>query len=103
MITASINGIPGFGFAKVVTQEDGTSLRTGLLELPTDCIQLESLTEKPMVYSGPVWVGGLWREEAFPIAVTPIGVARGVFALVAFVESVDASPVASKAAAQVAA
>ena len=103
MITASINGIPGFGFAEVVTQEDGTSLRTGLIELPTDCIQLESFTETPMVYSGPVWAAGLWRKETFPIAVTPIGVSRGVFAFVAFVESVDASPVASKPATRVAA
>jgi hypothetical protein len=73
MIIASINEIPGFGFAEMVQSDDGRTHRAGTLEIaPINTPRLQRVLERgePLVYSGPVWVDDHWATESFHVTLS---------------------------------
>jgi hypothetical protein len=89
LIIASINEIPGFGFAEALPNDNGRQQRVGILELaPANALRLQrvmSLGEQ-LVYSGPVWVDDHWSAESFPISLSDDRNARELLTRVEFTE-----------------
>src|SRR5437763_15073168 len=73
MIVASINGVPGQGFAEVVEESDTEyPYRAGLLKMAfANAARIQDLLDRNarLTYSGPVFANGRWCAEAFPILV----------------------------------
>jgi len=76
MIVASINGVPGQGFAEVVEESDTEyPYRAGLLKMALDnAARIQDLLDRSaqLTYSGPVFANGKWYAEAFPILITKL-------------------------------
>jgi hypothetical protein len=76
MIVASINGVPGQGFAEVVEESDTEyPYRAGLLKMALDnAARIQDLLDRSarLMYSGPVFANGRWCAEAFPVLVTKV-------------------------------
>jgi hypothetical protein len=70
MIIASIGGTTAIGFAEAVETHDGRIERRGMVKLaaPPSAEFLAMLDRgSALVYSGPVWAGGHWRTDTFPV------------------------------------
>jgi hypothetical protein len=70
MIVATLNGAHALGFAEAAEQRDGSVHRRGRLQLHVnDFVQLDALIDsaEPMIYAGPVWINGTWRNESFQV------------------------------------
>jgi hypothetical protein len=89
LIIASINEIPGFGFAEALRAENGRTQRVGILELaPANAMRLQRAMSlgQQLVYSGPVWVDDHWSAESFPISLSDERNARDLLTRVEFTE-----------------
>lgn len=94
IITASINGTPGLGFAEVIERDDGRADRTGMLKLtPTNAQRLQAMLDRneALVYSGPVFADGRWWSQTFSIVATNVVIAPGEPAVVHIAEKADDS------------
>jgi hypothetical protein len=90
MVIASINGVPGQGFAEVVEKSEGCEHRAGLLKMAfPNAARIQDLLDRSarLTYRGPVFVNGRWCAEAFPILVTGFVAEEGVSATIHIAQS----------------
>ena len=86
MVFASINGIPGVGFAELASQD--ASEHHGKIRLTAaNAHRLRRLIDEraALVYYGPVWVEQRWQLRSFQLGVADIQTVREGFFTVQFV------------------
>jgi hypothetical protein len=92
MIVASINEMPGFGFAEALRGDDGRTQRVGVMEVASgNALRLLRLMKRgeSLVYSGPVWVDDHWSADSFPVDLAGWSLSRDVSATLRFTERAD--------------
>jgi hypothetical protein len=90
MIFASINGIPGVGFAEHCSDEDGAGEHRGKIRLSAvNARRLRRLIDEraALVYYGPAWVEQRWQLRSFQLEAADIQALREDFFVVQFVEA----------------
>lgn len=86
LVLPTINGTKAFGFAESAPADAGERI-DGVLQLtPADALVVQSLVERgePLSYCGPVWAGGAWKSDAFPISVSDVTITPGALVMVRF-------------------
>jgi hypothetical protein len=89
MIFASINGIPGVGFAEPCSDEDGAGEHRGKIRLSAaNAKRLRRLIDEgtTLVYYGPAWAEQRWQVRSFPLHAAEFQTEREDFFVVQFVE-----------------
>jgi hypothetical protein len=89
MIFASINGIPGVGFAELSSDDAGTGEHRGKIRVSAaNAHRLRRLIDErsALVYYGPVWVEERWQLRSFPLDAADIQPLREDSFVVQFVE-----------------
>jgi len=89
MILASINGIPGVGFAELCSDEDGAAEHRGEIRLSAaNAGRLRRLIDEgaTLVYYGPAWAEQRWHARSFPLDAADIQTACEDSFVVQFVE-----------------
>jgi hypothetical protein len=92
MIVATINELPGFGFAEALRGDDGRTQRVGVMEVASgDALRLLRSIKRGevLVYSGPVWVDDHWSAASFPVHLDEWSLSRDVSATLRFTERAD--------------
>jgi len=69
MIFASINGIPGVGFAELSSEDDAVEHRGKIRLTAANGHRLRRLIDEraALVYYGPVWVEERWQLRSFQV------------------------------------
>ena len=69
MIFASINGIPGVGFAELLSANNAFEHRGKIRLTAANGHRLRRLIDEraALVYYGPVWVEERWQLRSFPV------------------------------------
>lgn len=89
MIFASINGIPGVGFAELCSDEDGAGEHQGTIRLSAaNAARLRRLIDEgaTLVYYGPAWAEQRWQVRSFPLDAADIQTVREDSFVVQFIE-----------------
>jgi|KBSMisStandDraft_5_1062788.scaffolds.fasta_scaffold2275501_1 hypothetical protein len=88
LVLPTINGTKAFGFAESRPGHGGGDLWVrGVLQFaPAEAVCVQDLVERgePLSYSGPVWHGGRWTTDTFPIELIDVRAADGSGVLVGF-------------------
>lgn len=97
MIFASINGIPGVGFAERSSDHDAREHRGKIRLSAANAHRLRRLIDEraALVYYGPVWVKERWELRSFQLEEADVQPLREDFFVVQFVEGMQASSKAS--------
>ena len=92
MVFASINGIPGVGFAEPAS-EDASEHRGKIRVSAANAHRLRRLIDEraALVYYGPVWVEQRWQLRSFQVDAADIQSVREDFFTVQFVEGTGPS------------
>ena len=92
MVFASINGIPGVGFAELASQ-NATEHRGRIRLSAANAHRLRRLIEEraALVYYGPVWVEQRWQLRSFQLDVADLEPVREDSFIVQFVEGTAAA------------
>lgn len=87
MVFASINGIPGVGFAEVA-DHDASEHRGKIRLSAANAHRLRRLIDEraALVYYGPVWAEERWQIRSFQLDAADIHAVREDFFMVQFVE-----------------
>jgi hypothetical protein len=91
MVFASINGIPGVGFAEAPS-DDVTGEHRGKIRLSAaNAHRLRRLIEEraALVYYGPVWVEQSWQLRSFQLDAAAIEAVREDSFIVQFAEGIS--------------
>ena len=94
MVFASINGIPGVGFAEA-SSNDVTGEHRGKIRLSAaNAHRLRRLIDEraALVYYGPVWVEQRWQLRSFQLDAADIEAVREDFFIVQFAEGIPRLP-----------
>lgn len=88
MVFASINGIPGVGFAEASSNDDGREHRGKIRLSAANAHRLRRLIDEraALVYYGPVWVQQCWQLRSFQLHAADIEALREDSFVVRFVE-----------------
>jgi len=88
MIIASINGIPGVGFAELLSADDAIEHRGTIRLSAANAHRLRRLIQEraALVYHGPVWVEQRWQLRSFQLDGADIQLLRDNSFIVQFVE-----------------
>jgi hypothetical protein len=93
MVFASINGIPGIGFAELSSHDDACEHRGKIRLNAANAHRLRRLIEEraALVYYGPVWIEERWQLRSFQLDGADIQSLREDFFVVQFAVR-DAAP-----------
>ena len=86
MVFASINGIPGIGFAELSSHDDACEHRGKIRLNAANAHRLRRLIEEraALVYYGPVWIDQRWQLRSFQLDGADIQSLREDFFVVQF-------------------
>jgi len=88
MIIASINGIPGIGFAEASCNGGPTDCRGKIRVTAGNAHRLQRLIDEraALVYNGPVWANDRWQLGSFQLGTAEIESMPGESCLIVFAE-----------------
>lgn len=93
MVVASINGIPGVGFAELSSEQQAREHRGKIRLSAANARRLRRLIDEraALVYYGPVWAEERWQLRSFQLDEADIHTVREDFFMVQFVEGIPAA------------
>lgn len=88
MVFASINGIPGVGFAEASSDDDTREHRGKIRVSAANAHRIRRLIDEraALVYYGPVWVQQRWQLRSFQLDAADIEPVREDFFVIRFAE-----------------
>lgn len=93
MVFASINGIPGVGFAEPSSEHDANEHRGEIRLSAANAHRLRRLIDEraALIYYGPVWTENRWQLRSFQLGKADLQTLREDSFIVLFVEGIAAS------------